>query len=757
MTAPPISDTAANDFRAFADHAAVIMWLTDARGHCIALNKKWYAFTGQAIGEGEGIGWTNAVHEADRLAAKTTFLAASQAKANFHMEYRLRRHDGAYRWVMDFAEPRFSEDGTYGGYIGSVIDITERREAEDALRAANERLQRAQVAAKLGTFEWDMRSNRLEWSDGIYPLLGLEPFSCEPSMDLVMECVPEREREGLSQLMAQITSKVGAFDIEFRVVGFDGRERWIASIAEVEAGPDGLPAVMRGVDIDVTERRRNRQALAESNTHLRATFEQTAAGMCEVDLTGQILRVNQRYCEMVGREATELLQLRMQDITHEADLPGNLALFSKVVETGAAFQVEKRYRRPDGTTIWVNNTVSRIALPGVTDAEKRVTVLAVVVDITARKAAEDALRLADRRKDEFLAMLAHELRNPLAPIGAAASLLKLARGDEAKTLRASDIIARQVKHMTRLVDDLLDVSRVTRGLVRLEMKIVDVKRVVSDALEQARPLIEQRQHRVLVQSSPSQAFVLGDHNRLVQVVGNVLNNAAKFTPEGGHITLAMDVDDGQVKVVVEDDGVGMTAEMITSAFELFSQAERTLDRSQGGLGIGLALVRSLIDMHGGTVTARSSGVGLGSRFEICLPLTVLPQEEQGTAVQTANSEVRRLTVLVVDDNVDAAQTLAMLIEAMGHAVHVLHDPRGALQCAQEVRPDLCLLDIGLPHIDGIRLAQMLREAPGLEASRLVAVSGYGQEIDRERALAAGFDRFFVKPMDESALLGLLNA
>jgi len=756
VTPPLRSDALTASFHAFADHAAVMMWITDASGHCLALNKMWYAFTGQGPGEGEGIGWTKALHEADRAAIETSFLTASAAKARFQAEYRLRRHDGAYRWVIDIAEPRFGDDGQFCGYVGSVIDITERKQAEEALRAANERLQRAQTAAKLGTFEWDMRSNRLEWSDGIYPLIGLEPFSRPPSMDLVMQCIPESDQQAFAQLMERLTSKAGEIDVEFRVVGFDGKERWIACIAEVEVGPDGQPAVMRGVDVDVTERRRNRQALAESNAHLTAAFEQTAAGMCEVDPTGRILRVNQRYCEVVGRPATELLQLRMQDLTHEADLPANLPLFKRVVETGEPFQIEKRYVRPDGSTVWVNNTVSRIVLPGDTDAAQRITVLAVVVDITARKAAEDALRLADQRKDEFLAMLAHELRNPLAPIGAAASILKLRIGDEATTLQACDIIARQVKHMTRLVDDLLDVSRVTRGLVRLEMKSVDLKRVVSDALEQARPLIEQRQHQLFVQTSPSHAFVDGDHNRLVQVVGNLLNNAAKFTPEHGHITLTMDVDDGFVHIAVQDDGVGMTPEMIEGAFALFSQAERTLDRSQGGLGIGLALVKSLVEMHGGRVGARSEGPGRGSRFEIALPLAAPPQEARATPRPLPKPGGKRLKVLVVDDNVDAAQTLAMLIDTMDHEVHVLHDPREALQWAEQARPDLCMLDIGLPHIDGIRLAQMLRASPALQSIRLVAVSGYGQELDRQRALAAGFDGFFVKPVDEVALDGLLN-
>jgi PAS domain S-box-containing protein len=750
------SDLAAANFHAFADHAPVIMWISDATGHCIGLNNKWYAFTGQAPGEGEGIGWTNAVHEADRGTAKSTFLEASAAQAPFRLEYRLRRRDGTYRWVIDFAEPRFSEDGQYRGYVGSVVDITERKEAEEALRAAHERLQRAQVAAKLGTFEWDMRSNRLEWSGGIYPLLGLEPFSREPSLDLVMQCIPEHERAHFSERMTGFVSRVGEFDFEFRVVGFDGVERWVASIAEVEAGPDGRPAVMRGVDMDVTERRRIRTALAESSTHLLAVFEQTAAGMCEVDLTGRILRVNQRYCDVVGRSAAELLQLRMQDITHEADLPGNLALFQRVVETGEAFQIEKRYVRPDGSVTWVNNTVSRVLLPGELGAPPRITVLAVVVDITARKAAEDALLLADKRKDEFLAMLAHELRNPLAPIGAAAMVLKLVKGDEAKTLQACEVISRQVKHMTGLVDDLLDVSRVTRGLVHLEKKTLDLKRVLSDALEQARPLIEQRQHQVVLQMPPSHAHVLGDHKRLVQVVGNLLNNAAKFTPERGSITLAMRVDESRAHIAVEDNGLGMTPELIGSAFDLFSQADRTLDRSQGGLGIGLALVKSLVHMHGGLIAATSEGPGRGSRFDISLPLTTPASDPAGTPNALHATQGERLKVLVVDDNVDAAQTLAMLIEAIGHDVTVLHDPRDALPRAEALRPDLCLLDIGLPHIDGLRLAQMLRQSPGLQASRLVAVSGYGQDTDRERALAAGFDFFFAKPIDERVLHALLS-
>ena len=752
----PSPDLTAANFRAFADRAAVIMWITDATGYCLALNNKWYAFTGQAPGEGEGIGWTNAVHEADRLAAKTSFLEASAAQSAFHAEYRLLRRDGTYRWVIDFAEPRFGESGEYQGYMGSVVDITERKEAEDALRAAHERLQRAQAAAKLGTFEWDMRTNGLEWSGGIYPLLGLEPFSRDPSLDLVMQCVPAEDREQVSKQLTMLTSRVGAFDFEFRVVGFDGTERWIASIAEVEAGPDGRPAVMRGVDIDVTERRLTRQALAESSAHLAAVFEQTAAGMCEVDLTGRILRVNQRYCEVVGRKAEELLRLRMQDITHEEDLPANLPLFRKTVETGESFQIEKRYVRPDGSFVWVNNTVSRILLPGESEEQKRVTVLAVVVDITARKAAEDALRLADKRKDEFLAMLAHELRSPLAPISTAAHLLKAAPADPARVQRSADIIDRQVRHMTELVDDLLDVSRVTRGLVKLERAPVELKAVVTYAIEQVRPMIDARGHQLTTRMASGDVYVMGDRTRLVQVVSNLLNNAAKYTPPNGSLAVSLVVGE-QVEVRVADNGIGIESELLPHVFELFTQGERTPERAQGGLGLGLALVRSLVELHGGRVRAESEGTGRGSAFAVTLPLLRVASAGESSERQRGDlpRAARRLRVMVVDDNKDAAETLDMLLKTMGHDVRVVHDPSAAIELAGFAPFDVFILDIGLPDMNGYELARRLRPRSGAMPT-FIALTGYGGSEDRQRGEEAGFDHYLVKPASAGELAGLLQ-
>lgn len=382
-----------------------------------------------------------------------------------------------------------------------------------------------------------------------------------------------------------------------------------------------------------------------------------------------------------------------------------------------------------------------------------------VMDITDRIKAEEALKEASRRKDEFLAMLAHELRNPLAPISAAADLLEMGGLDESRVRQTSAVISRQVTHMAGLVDDLLDVSRVTRGLVVLEKSKVDIKRVAADAVEQVRPTIEARDHSLAVHTPPGSAFVLGDHKRLVQVLANVLTNAAKYTAPGGKISLGMEIDGDHIKVTVADNGVGMDAELLKRAFDMFTQAEQTSDRSQGGLGIGLALVKSLVELHGGHVTARSEGIGKGSQFTICLPQLKENTESSGKEGEPEKDSTATgaLKVMVVDDNVDAAELLALLVEALGHRVIVEHSPIRAIERAKAERPDVFLLDIGLPDMDGNEMARRLRAQPESANATFVAVTGYGQEQDRINALSAGFDHHFVKPVSTAKIAGVLSS
>ena len=389
----------------------------------------------------------------------------------------------------------------------------------------------------------------------------------------------------------------------------------------------------------------------------------------------------------------------------------------------------------------------------------------VNVDIQGLKTAEEELRRAfeklkeaDARKDEFLAMLAHELRNPLAPIRSAAELLQISRLDEAQVQQTSEIIARQVEHMTSLVDDLLDVSRVTRGLAKLEKIPLDMRRIVMDAVEQVAPLVHSRRHHLALHLSPQAATVVGDQKRLVQVATNLLNNAAKYTPEGGNIVLSTEVQGESVVLSVVDNGIGMEPALAERAFELFAQAERSPDRSSGGLGLGLALVKSLVELHGGTVRCDSEGAGKGSKFTVRLPLVAWREDEVPRQPPApAPIRVKRpLRILVVDDNVDAARMLAMFLEVSGHEVMVEHRAHDALTRIEEISPDVCLLDIGLPEMDGNELARRLRSLPATAGALLIAVTGYGYDSDRKTSMAAGFDHHLVKPVDPHELLALLG-
>lgn len=407
----------------------------------------------------------------------------------------------------------------------------------------------------------------------------------------------------------------------------------------------------------------------------------------------------------------------------------------------------------------LRRTVFASAAPIRSEENQIIGGVVTLMDITDRIKAEEALKDAARRKDEFLAVLAHELRNPLAPIGAAAELLQIMKLDEANVRKTSQIIGRQVRHMTSLVDDLVDVSRVTSGLVMLDNEPLDISHVIEDAVEQAMPLVRSRHHRIGLQITPQAPMVLGDKKRLVQVIVNLLNNAAKYTPEGGEIQITAGVDGDDVLVQVIDNGMGMAPELTRSAFDLFTQAERSSDRTSGGPGLGLALVKSLIELHHGTVNVDSPGVGRGSTFIVRLPRLKTENRTISVPDADAREEVssRSLRIMVVDDNVDAAFMLAMLLEASGHVVLVEHGSRRALERARKESPEVCLLDIGLPEIDGNELAKRLRAQPETANAVLIAITGYGQERDQRQTLAAGFDHHLVKPVDTAALNAILSA
>jgi signal transduction histidine kinase len=362
---------------------------------------------------------------------------------------------------------------------------------------------------------------------------------------------------------------------------------------------------------------------------------------------------------------------------------------------------------------------------------------------------------ANRAKDEFLAVLGHELRNPLSPIVTALELMRLRGGDA--FLRERAIIERQVRHLVSLVSDLLDVSRVSQGKLPLNKRPMEMSDVVFRAIEMASPLVEQRGHRLTVRVPETGLLVEADETRLAQVICNILNNAAKYTPEGGRIDVTAEREPAHVALKIKDSGIGLRPEVLSRIFDLFVQEERGLDRSRGGLGIGLSIARGLVELHGGTVAARSDGEGKGSEFVIRLPLAgAALAAADGPDPACAEEGARLKRILVVDDNVDGAELLDEVFRALGHATRLAHDGPAALQVARDFRPHIAFLDIGLPVMDGYQLARRLRALPGLEDVRLVAVTGFGQEADRVRAREAGFDEHLVKPVEIDGLRRLMD-
>lgn len=585
----------------------------------------------------------------------------------------------------------------------------------------------------------------------------------------VRQALPEIEGQGFFELLDSVYQTGETFtgtDMSVLLQRSQDKpleKRFIDFVYIALKDTDGVITGILVHGIDQTERKQSELALAEKEEQLRLALDAADVGLWDVDLINETMFWPARVKAMFGISSDKPVTLQdYYDGLHQDDREHTLTSFANTTDPNIRTQYDVEYRtigKEDKIIRWVAARGRGIF----NEANQCIRVIGTAIDITQRKANEEALRESeerlresDRRKDEFLAMLAHELRNPLAPISAAAQLLQIAKLDEAQVRRTSQVIDRQVKHMTSLVDDLLDVSRVTRGLVELDNATLDIRHVVADAIEQVTPLIRARSHHLGLQMTPQAPLVKGDRKRLVQVITNLLNNAAKYTPEGGHILLKTEVQKGCVLIDITDNGIGMTPELVSRAFDLFAQAERTSDRSSGGLGLGLPLVKSLVELHHGVVTCESAGLGNGSVFTVCLPLLQLEEKQvEEHAPELSQNKISPLRILVVDDNIDAASTLGLLLEADGHGVMIENGSLKALERARIEAPQVCLLDIGLPEMDGITLARHLRELPQTANSLLVAITGYGYDSDREETLAAGFDYHLTKPVDTKQLTTIL--
>ena len=482
----------------------------------------------------------------------------------------------------------------------------------------------------------------------------------------------------------------------------------------------------------------------------RVLVEAMQQGAATLSPGGAIVYCNTGFAQMVKRSTEKIIGMPIESLFSFAD---QAVLAQRLSEPHGAKQTELTLRADDGTWLPVLVSFNRLPLDGV------LAVCLVITDLTEHKHNQH-LQATDRRKDEFLAMLAHELRNPLAPIANAAQMLCLwNKGASGEIKSACEVVDRQVRQMTRIVDDLLDISRITRGKINLQLAVVEVSSIISAAIETSRPLIESRKHKLNITLASGALRINADVTRLAQAITNLLHNAAKYTEEGGEIWLSVDRDGNDATITVRDNGVGIPADLLPSVFDLFTQADRTIDRAQGGLGIGLTLVRSLVELHRGSVSVASEGPGRGSKFVVRLPLVIASpgREHPSSSSNHGAAPAFPQRVLVVDDNVDSATTLALMLKAMGHEPAVSHDGPTAIETARTFRPTLVLLDIGLPAMNGYMVAKELRTMPALRGTVLAALTGYGEDQDRRRSKEAGFDLHFVKPVQIAALEELIGS
>jgi PAS domain S-box-containing protein len=730
----------------------------------------------------ELVRFTDMIHPHDRQRVVDAIERAIAEDAPYDIEYRIPQLSRANVWVN--ARGKVFHDLVTGRrrFAGVAVDITERKNAELA-REESERVASAALereldnrrrldglldAAPVGIVYVDAQRRLLRGNQANRDVWGSHPGPGEADDKKEWKgwwpAGDPRAGQRLGVDDWAISRALRGEDVpgdivEIEPFGAPGKRRTILtrSVAIRNERHEIVGAV--AANMDISGRVAAERAMKESEAKFRSIANAIPQMVWSAPVSGGNDYLNTRWPEFTGQPPERFAGYGWKEFIHPDDLPVLVAAWDRSRESGAAFEVEHRMVHHSGQYRWVLNR----AQPMTDDDGAIVRWMGTLTDIHDKKRSEDELKAAARRKDEFLAMLAHELRNPLAPISSAAQLLGHAANDEKKVRLASEIIARQVNHLTGLVDDLLDVSRVTRGLVELQHEPVDLKAVLASAVEQARPLVEARKHRLdqRMDADPAAApaWVDGDRIRLVQVVANLLNNAAKYTPQGGAISLSLEVAGGRAAISVRDNGIGIGAELLPQVFELFTQAERTPDRAQGGLGLGLALVKSLVGLHGGSVEAHSGGPGMGSTFRIVLPLAQSVRPAALAADNAAADAQPCRHVLIVDDNADAAQALAEILRTLGNEVMVAHDPQRALELAEQDWPEVFILDIGLPDIDGYALARrlhaMAEQQPARPHALYLALTGYGQAHDKVLSKAAGFDRHFVKPVDLEALLAAL--
>ena len=624
------------------------------------------------------------------------------------------------------------------------------RHSEEALRASEERLQLALSAGRSGAWDWDMSTDVAEVSPSYRELFGFAP-GWPVTYDVWLNAVHPDDRERCRDYGAAFFAGAQTdWRLEFRIVTRHLGVRWHRAIGRVYRDAQGKPVRFVGVSTDVTEEHHMLEALRESEARFRAMADGLPLIIWVHDAEGRQQFVNKTFLEYFGVAQAEMTGERWQVLMHPDDGPAYASEFLAATRERRAFHGEVRVRNATGE--W--RTIESWGRPRFSASGEFLGMVGTSVDVTDRRRMEHELREADRRKDEFLAMLGHELRNPLAAISAAMEVFRrmMPANDALQEVRAST--ERQAALLQRLVDDLLDSARISTGKIELRRKPVSMQQVLRAALDSSRSYIEARKHDLSIEQAGVPLFVAGDELRLVQVVSNILNNAARYTPEQGRISVVLERAGGDVVLRVIDNGIGIPGEMLDRVFGLFVQGTQPT-KAGPGLGLGLTLVKRLVELHGGTVEARSAGTGQGSEFVLRLPLAD-GDPPPATDQPATNAELaqRPKRIVVVDDNADAGAALARFLALLGHDVRQAANGREALEVVPDFKPQVVIVDIGLPDMDGHEVARRLRETYPDPQLRILAASGY-VEPQPHADVASPFEHYFVKPIDLSRLQGLL--
>jgi PAS domain S-box-containing protein len=669
--------------------------------------------------------------------------------------WRIRK-DGSRFWANVVITAIRDSTGRVAGFSKITRDLTERRAQEERLRTSEERFRLLiENVQDYAIFLLDTRGHVASWNAGARRFKGYardeiigQHFSVFYPAEAIARDWPARELEE--------AAAVGRFEDEGWRLRKGGTRFWANVVITALRNDKGELVGFSKITRDLTERRQNEERLRQSEERFRLLLEGVEDyAIFMLDREGLVTSWNAGAQRITGYAADEVLGRSFERFFPPEEVAAG-APAQELRRASLNRRAEDRaWRvRKDGTRFWADITVTALH-----DEQGVMRGYAKVVrDLSERKRME-LLEEQGRHLTEFLAMLAHELRNPLAPIRNALGIMALTSDLPPQINWSREVIERQTGQLTRLVDDLLDVSRITRGKLRLQGAPVDLRSAIDRAVESSRPLIDARRHRLSLDLPAQPLIVHGDMTRIVQVVLNVLNNAAKYTPEGGRIDLSAGIEGADAVIRVKDNGVGIPEHLIANIFDLFAQGERTLDRAEGGLGIGLTLARRIVALHGGSIDANSEGAGKGSEFIVRLPRLELEATDGRAEALAADlpPRMRPRSILVVDDNADSASSMAMLLRMAGHDVTVEHDGQGALRSVAQRTPDILLLDLALPGMTGYEVARHLRSRPEGQGVRIFALSGYAQEQDRQRSLAAGFDGHLVKPVMPSDLFAVLES